>query len=327
MELSVWDATVVAAKTIVYAATLGAAGAVLFVGLCGQLIASGDRLKIRRIVRGLALLAVAAGAAQIMAAAGSMSGDAAGTVDGSLLHMVLQAGAARANGLRALGLLLAAFGVARDRPPTWWGYAGAVMAATSFAWTGHATALKPNVLPVLLQSVHLLGAAFWLGALAPLLIVARDTDLRRIAGAAARFGVAAVFVVAALVTAGAALLTMLLGDFTALANTTYGRCVMVKLALVACMLCMGSFNKLRLTPRLLAGDPSAARSLRASIRVELLLGALILTVTATFTTVGAPPGVRYGAAAAAAMRLQLRASSLVLHEVTTCEFCKFWAPS
>ena len=291
MVLSVWDATVVAAKTIAYAATFGAAGAVFFVGLCGEFIASGDRLKIRRIVPVLALLSVLAGAAQVMAAAGSMSGDAAGTVDGSLLHMVLQAGAGRANALRALGLLLAAFGVARDRPPSWWAYAGAVMAATSFAWTGHANALKPNVLPVLLLSVHLLGAAFWLGALAPLLIVARDTDLRRIAGAAARFGAAAVFVVAALVAAGAALLGMLLGDYAALWNSAYGRCVIVKLALVACMLCIGSFNKLRLTPRLLAGDPSAARSLRASIRVELLLGALILTVTATFTTAARLPGL------------------------------------
>jgi putative copper export protein len=290
MSLSIWDAALIAAKAITYAATLGAAGAVFFLGVCGALVARVDILRIRRVVLGLAALSVFAGAAQVLVSAGSMRGDAAGMVDGPLLQMVLQAGAGPANAVRALGLLLAALGGSSGRP-SWWAYLGAVTAATSFAWIGHARSLDPDVLPILLISVHLVGAAGWLGALAPLLIVARDADLPRIGATAARFGAAAVYGVVALVAAGAALLWMLLGDVSALWSSAYGRCVILKLALVACLLCAAAFNKLKLTPRLLAGDPESVRSLRASIRIEMVLGGLILAVTATFTTVAGPPSL------------------------------------
>jgi putative copper resistance protein D len=290
VPLSVWDAASIAVKTMTYAATLGAAGAVFFLGVCGPLIAGADRTRIRSLVMGLTVLSVFAGGAQILVSAGSMGDDAAGMWDGSLIHMVWQAGAGRANAIRAIGLLLAALGVLSDRPP-WWALLGAAMAATSFAWTGHARALNPDVLPVLLVSAHLLGIAFWLGALAPLLIVSRNGDVTIIAAAAARFGSSAVFVVGGLMAAGVALLWMLLGDVTALWSSAYGRSVMLKLAFVGCLLCFAAFNKLRLTPRLLAGDSRALRSLRTSIRFEMILGAVILAVTASFTTLIGPPAL------------------------------------
>jgi copper resistance protein D len=290
VPLSVWDAASIAVKTMTYAATLGAAGAVFFLGVCGPLIAGADRPRIRSLVVGLAALSVFAGGAQILVSAGSMGDDAAGMWDGSLIHMVWQAGAGRANAIRAIGLLLAALGVLSDRPP-WWALLGAAAAATSFAWTGHARALNPDVLPVLLVSAHLLGIAFWLGALAPLLIVSRNGDVTIIAATSARFGSSAVFVVGGLMAAGVALLWMLLGDVTALWSSAYGRSVMLKLAFVGCLLCFAAFNKLRLTPRLLAGDPRALRSLRTSIRFEMMLGAVILAVTASFTTLIGPPAL------------------------------------
>jgi copper resistance protein D len=290
VPLSVWDAASIAVKTMTYAATLGAAGAVFFLGACGPLIASVDRPRIRSLVVGLAVLAVFVGGAQVLVSAGSMGDDAAGMLDGSLIHMVWQAGAGRANEIRVFGLLLAVLGASSDRPP-WWALLGAAMAATSFAWTGHARALNPDVLPVLLVSAHLLGIAFWIGGLAPLLIVSRNSDVRTIAATAARFGSSAVFVVAGLMAAGVALLWMLLGDVTALWNSAYGRSVMLKLAFVGCLLCFAAFNKLRLTPRLLAGDSRAVRSLRTSIRFEMILGAVILAVTAGFTTLVGPPAL------------------------------------
>lgn len=116
MSLGVWDAAGIAVKTLTYAATLGAAGAVFFLFYSGTLMASTDRLRIRRIVLGLSTLSVFAGAAQIMVSAGSMGGEAAGMLDGSLLHMVWQAGAGRASAIRAIGLLIAALLVLSDRP-------------------------------------------------------------------------------------------------------------------------------------------------------------------------------------------------------------------
>jgi putative copper export protein len=283
----IWDAAAIADKAIDYAATFGAAGAVFFLGYGGSLIASADRLSIRRVVLGSSMLSVAAGAVQIMVSAGSLGGEAAGMLDGSLIHIVWQAGAGRTNVIRAIGLLLAAIGASSDRPP-WWALLGAAMAATSFAWAGHAHSLHPNLLPMLLIGVHLLAVAFWLGALAPLGIVARHGDVPRMAACAARFGSSAVFVVGGLMAAGLALLWMLLGDFNELWRSEYGRFVMLKLAFVAGLLGLAAFNKLRLTPRLQDGDSRALRSLRMSIGLESLLCVLILAVTAAFTTLTGP---------------------------------------
>lgn len=290
VALGAWDAALIALKTLTYAATLGAAGAVFFLRYSGTLIAKLDGLRIKRVVLGLALVSALTGAAQIMVSAGSISGEAAGMLDGTLLRMVLQAGAGRASAIRAIGLLLGALVVLSGRPP-WLALFGAAMAATSFAWTGHARSLHPDVLPILLLGVHLLAVAFWLGALAPLLVVARGGDLSRLAAAAECFGAAAVFVVSALMAAGLTLLWMLLGDFTALWGSAYGRYVICKLIFVACLLGLAAFNKLRLTPRMRIGYRRAALSLRASIRLELLLGVLILAVTATLTTLTGPPAL------------------------------------
>ncbi|MHB8474858.1 MAG: copper resistance D family protein [Steroidobacteraceae bacterium] len=289
-SLGLWDAAVIAAKAVTYAATFGAAGAVFFLTACGALIAGAELLRIRRLVLCLALLAVFGGAAQILASAASMSGGAGGMLDGSLIGMVWQTGAGRANGMRVAGLLLAAV-TAWSQRASWWSCLGAAAAATSFAWAGHARALNPDLLPILLLSVHLLGIAFWLGALLPLSWVARGGDLPRIAAAAARFGAAAAVVVGTLVLAGAALLWLLLGHSIALGASTYGRWLIFKLALVACILCLAAFNKWRLTPRLLAGDGRAAANLRRTIRFELLVGGAILAVTATFTTITGPPAL------------------------------------
>jgi putative copper export protein len=219
-----------------------------------------------------------------------MSGETAGMWDGSLIRMVWQAGAGRALEIRAIGLSLTALAMLMHRPPRW-GLLGAAMAATSFAWTGHAQSLSPRVFPVLLLGAHLLGVAFWMGALAPLDLVARDGNASRIAAVAERFSAVAVFVVAGLILAAAPLLWLLLGGFAELWRSSYGRCIALKLAFVAGLLSLAAFNKLRLTPRLRAGDADAVRSLRTSIRLEMWLGIMVLAVTATLTTIAGPPAL------------------------------------
>lgn len=285
--LSVWDALAIAAKTVTYAATLGAAGAVWFLRYCSARLSSAHRRRIRHIVLGLAALSLCGGAAQLLTSAGSMSGTAAGMLDKSLLHLAWQAGAGRDNAIRAVGLLMAVVGALSDRP-AWPALLGAAIAATAFAWTGHARLLDAGVSPFLL-GVHLLGAAFWLGALAPLLIVAGNGDMRRIAPVTARFGALALYVVALMMAAALYLLSMMLGGATQLWSSGYGRIMMLKLGFVAVLLCLAAFNKLQLTPRLLAGDAAAVRSLLISLRLELTLGALILGATAALTTIASPP--------------------------------------
>lgn len=290
MSPNPWAAALIGVKTLGYAGTLGAAGAVFFLGYAGSLIANAELLRIRRLVINCAVLSAAAGAAHIVMTAGSMSGEAAGMWDGSLIRMVWQAGEGRAFEIRAIGLSLAALAMLMHRPHRW-GLLGAAMAATSFAWTGHAQSLSPRIFPVVLLSAHLLGVAFWLGALAPLSLVARAGNVTRIAAAAERFSAMAVFVVAGLIVAAAPLLWLLLGGFAELWRSTYGRCIALKLAFVAGLLSLAAFNKLRLTPRLRAGEAGAMRSLHTSIRLEMWLGVMVLAVTATLTTLAGPPAL------------------------------------
>jgi copper resistance protein D len=285
-----WAAALIGVKTLGYAGTLGAAGAVFFLGYAGSLVANAELLRIRRLVLTLAVLSAAAGAAHIVMIAGSMSGAAAGMWDGSLIRMVWQAGEGRALEIRAIGLTLAALAILMHRTAAW-GLLGAALAATSFAWTGHAQSLSPRALPVVLLGAHLLGVAFWMGALAPLDLVAREDNTSRIAAVAERFSAVAIFVVAGLIVAAAPLLWLLLGGFAELWRSNYGRCIALKLAFVAGLLSLAAFNKLRLTPRLRAGDTDAVRSLRTSIRVEMWMGVMVLAVTATLTTIAGPPAL------------------------------------
>ncbi len=292
MLLSGWDASAIAAKTITYAATLVAAGAVWFLRYCHTLLAPASRLRIGYIVLASSGLSLCGGGAQLLISAGSMSGAASGMLDGPLLHMAWQSGAGRDNSIRAIGLLLAAAGAWSQRP-AWPASFGAAVAATSFAWTGHARLLAPAVAPFIL-GVHLMGAAFWLGALVCLRIVARDGDLSRVAQVTARFGASALYVVALMIAAALCLLSMMLGGAAQLWSSDYGRIAMLKIALVAVLLCLAAFNKLRLTPRLLAGDAVAARKLNISVGAELLLGGLILAATAALTTIEGPPVIASG---------------------------------
>jgi putative copper resistance protein D len=289
MTFGVWDAATVAVKAIAYAATLGASGAVLFLTYSHSLIAGPQRVRIVRQVRRSSLLAVIAGCAQIMVTAGSMGGHAVDLVSPPLLSMVSQTGLGSALGIRSAGLVFANLGTAPQRRPTWVAGAGAVAAATSFAWVGHTHSLVPYWPPILVVGIHLCAAAFWLGALAPLLTVSNTGDLAVVAATAARFGAAAQYIVGALVAAGVTLLWLLLGSLSQLWMSAYGRCLTLKLALVAALLYCAAFNKLRLTPRLTAGDTAALHSLRTSIRLELSLGVLILVVTAALTTLNGPP--------------------------------------
>jgi len=290
VNLGIWDGAALLVKAALYAATLGAAGGVFFLAYTRSLLELADRLAIARPLGLLVAVAIAASAARVLLTAASMASDAAGMLDTRLLAMVWHGGEGRAAALRAGGLLLAMPALARDGRAGWLAIAGAVLAATSFAWVGHAHAATQAAAP-LLVGVHVLAVAFWLGALGPLAIEARRRAPRELGAVAARFGRLAMAVVAALLAAGAAVLWMLLGGLAELWTSGYGCLACVKIAFVACLLALAAWNKLRLVPRIVAGDPLAVRSLRRAIRAEMLVAGLILLITAALTTLTGPPSM------------------------------------
>ncbi len=289
MQFSGWDVAAVSAKAVTYAATLGAAGAVFFTLYCGGLLRDPQRVLIRRVIAALILAAAAASVLRILLLAGSMSGDAADMFNATFAGMILRAGEGRAGGVRTAGLALMLFALAKNPALRGPAIVGAIAASTSFAWVGHVHALMANAVPSLLLCLHLMCAAFWLGALPPLWIIAADAHEPQIAAAAARFGKLALRVVALLIAAGASLLLMLIGSAAPFWASDYGRMMAVKLLAVAALLSFAAWNKLALTPRLSQGDARAVVDFRRSLLGEMSFGALILLTTAAFTTLAGPP--------------------------------------
>jgi putative copper resistance protein D len=288
VEFSGWDAATACAKATTYAATLGAAGAIFFLAYSRGLLDERPRLRIRRLVGILLMASAFASCAKILLSAGSMSGDLAGMFDSDSARMILGAGEGRATAMRAAGLALAALAIPSNPRFRALALLGAAAASISFAGVGHIRAL-PSLAPSLLLSIHLLCAAFWLGALAPLLIATRDGNHSQIASIASRFGKLAVGVVVLLVAAGIGVLWILIGDAAKFWSSDYGRMVAIKLFGVAALLSIAAMNKLYLTPKLLKGDRKALIQFRRSVQTEMIIGALILLITATFTTITGPP--------------------------------------
>jgi len=289
VEATGWDAAAALAKAITYAGTLGAAGAIFFLNYNERLLRNAQRRDIVRATVMLSAMAALASAARISLLAASMSDNLAGMLDMSFAGMILRAGEGRALAIRIVGLILCSAAMLSGRGFTRLAFLGALAAAASFAAVGHVHALKPNIIPTLLTMLHLWCGAFWLGALWPLLRAARHGADSLTASLAARFGNIALILVALLIAAGALLLYRLLGSFADLWTSDYGRLLSLKLLLVVALLFAAAVNKLRLTPRLQAGDAVAAVHLRRSIVLEMILGSLILLVTAAFTSLSGPP--------------------------------------
>lgn len=289
MELSGWDVAAVCAKAVTYAATLGAAGAIFFLAYNGSLLFELLRSRIRRLIGTLLLASALASCARVLLSGASMSDDLGGMFDSGFVRMILGAGEGRATGMRMAGLALAALAIPSNPRFRALALLGAATASISFAGVGHIRGLLPSAAPLLLLCMHLLCAAFWLGALGPLLIAARDGSDTHVALLASRFGKLALGVVVLLLAAGAGVLWAVIGDAAQFWSSDYGRMMAMKLLIVAALLSIAAVNKLYLTPKLLSGHAKAVIRFRRSVILEMVIGALILLITATFTTVAGPP--------------------------------------
>ena len=159
--------------------------------------------------------------------------------------------------------------------------AGALVGIGSFLVTGHAATAAPVWLMSPAVALHLVCAAYWLGALAPLFAAADQPDARDMF---ARFSTRAGVALTLLVLSGVAIAVVQLGGIAALFTTDYGRLLTLKLALVAGLMGLAAVNRFILTPRLADGP----RAMRWSIITEFVLFALILAVAASLTAVPPP---------------------------------------
>ncbi len=148
-------------------------------------------------------------------------------------------------------------------------------------------------LPILADGLHVLGAGGWLGTLLAILLAGIPTAWQ--AGPSQRGAAVAELVNAfspvALACAGLAAVTGLfaawvhLGTLPALWQSTYGRTLLVKLAVLSVVAATGAYNWRRVRPAL-GGDPATAR-LRRSASLELAVAAAVIAITAVL--VATPP--------------------------------------
>jgi putative copper resistance protein D len=275
----------IAAKAAGYVAALLAMGGVLFAATFRRLADAAVLRLARRLAAGAAVVGLAVLAARFGIRAARISGMGwAGATDPTMLGFVWQSPLGTAAIWRGLGEA-AILAVLLPDAGLWLAVAGAVAVAASYAQVGH-TLGDPRAVLAGLLLLHLLAAAFWIGALAPLRRAARSPN-----GAALlhRFGVIAAGGVAILAAAGIALASLLSGSISALLGTAYGWGLLAKVAVVATLLGLAALNKWRLVPALRAGRPGAPRSLRRSIAIEGAAVLLILLLTAAITTVTTPP--------------------------------------
>ncbi|ADZ70990.1 CopD family protein [Polymorphum gilvum] len=185
--------------------------------------------------------------------------------------------------LSVLAVLLAVLALvepaARRRAHRPLAFAAWGVAALSFAASGHAATAEPRWIAAPAVALHALALVFWTGTLVPLL-----SAFRRPGGEAvlARFASLALPLVMLLVASGALLTAIQAGSVASLAGSAYGQVLTVKLALVAGMLALALRNRLRLVPRLAAGEPSAGPALSRAIRAEIALGLVVLALAAGF---------------------------------------------
>lgn len=272
-------------KTLVYSTTLVAAGSALVI-VSLKSIDSATKKRLRWLAVGSAVLAALLSVLRILVRASFLDGGTwAGAIDPVLVQLVIDSPLGTSVALRLAGLFLLLALVFSGRTPEWISAAGAAVVCASFAFRGHALE-DPRVLLGLLVSVHLLGLAFWIGALWPLhRLSARSAQVGVVAS---EFGGKAVWVVGLLAVAGVVALVVLTGGTLAALETAYGQFFAVKLLVFTSVLGFAAWNKFRLTPMLLAGDKHAGKGLRVSIRIESLLIAAALFVTAALTTLSSP---------------------------------------
>ncbi len=271
------------ARWLTYLGALTAIGALAFTTFVGGQATD----QVRRLVRVTATVGAVASLAQIPLFAAESTG---------LGFSALSSGAVWADALsssvgiaaisRAAGLAVLA--VAFPRRVAW---VGATLVLFAELVTGHTRTTEPTWLVMASAAVHVMAAAAWLGGLAALILTMRQQkrqdDPEGAAASLAAFSRLATVSILALGLAGIALSWTQVRSPDALLTTTYGRTLLVKLAIVAAVLAVGIYNNRVLVPSITGDKPGsepdregAWRRLGRTVRWEVLGIVLAVGVTA-----------------------------------------------
>jgi putative copper resistance protein D len=202
--------------------------------------------------------------------------------------------------IRLVLAIIVAVGLASDSLSSarWLALASAIGLVASIAWTGHAgsTVGELGIFHLSADALHLAAAASWIGGLVSLAVLLAMTPREPGDGwhllvhdAAQRFSTLGIVSVSALLITGIVNAGILVGSLHALLVTTYGRLLMLKVALFTVMLVFAAINRIWLTPRL-AGRPGSApeaeavRKLTHNCFIEIALALAIFAIVGALGT-------------------------------------------
>lgn len=269
-------------RAVTYAGVLVAAGAVLFRRRIA--VAEADHERAHAWTRRGSVWALAATVLAVPVQAMWSSGLGVQALTGAPLGEALTSSVGLAAGVRVVGLMVLL--VLATSPGA---AVSAVLALGSFLLDGHTRTVDPVWLVWVADAVHVAAAAAWVGGLVVLaggLRDARRTDdptgaARLVAG----FSAVAMWSLLAVVVAGGALSWALVRQPRALTSTDYGWTLLVKVGLVAVLALVGAYNRRQLVPTIQrveddAGADAAWRSMRGTVRFEVVLVLAVVAVTA-----------------------------------------------
>jgi copper transport protein len=171
----------------------------------------------------------------------------------------------------------------------WPAFVAALAMAGGLSLSGH-SAVEPNStwLSQLADWVHLCAAALWAGGLVAVVVcvwpVAVDLRRRAFLG----FSRVATVLIALLLVAGLYLSLLRLPELSDLWEASYGRVLLVKLALVSVALTWGAVHHFVVRPRLERGATGGGR-LRRSLMGESIVGMAVLLAAAVLVNSAPPP--------------------------------------
>lgn len=169
-----------------------------------------------------------------------------------------------------------------------------VVGLGTWSFTGHSIASPIPAISIAVNTVHVAAAAFWIGGLVVLAVfLLRLANERELTALLPEWSRWAAFAVSALLLAGLVLAVVELGPPEALWATSYGRLLLVKLALVAVVIAVAGYSRRLVRQQLGAQRP---RAMRLAVGAEALVLALVLAVSSVLvqttpgrTEAAAPP--------------------------------------